>query len=301
MPRKPKAYDVRLADLMTFLTLRKDRSVTATARSLGTTPSQVSKSMARLERQVGERLFARSTRGVTPTGGAERVLPHITMAVDALLKARRGARAKRDVTVVAPSYLLQAIVPALARDMDSLRFRGVQLGGGAIRAQMGLRQFEVAFFTGEAGNLPPSWRAERIGQLGYGLFAPPALWTTLPSGRVPVDALRALPFVIPVSFDGGAWHLMDDLCPLPAGERHQGHEAPTISLALAIAAEAGQLVFGPRTAAHDFVKHRRLVEVSVEGWQVSQPTSLAVDIDRITQSELKQVRAIASAVLAQGR
>jgi DNA-binding transcriptional LysR family regulator len=293
--KRDKPYDVRLADVTTFLAVQARGSVTAAARSLGTTPSQVSKSMVRLERQIGERLLARSSRGVTLTTAAVRVMPFLTTAVDALLKVRRGANVSRDVTVGAPSYLLHAFVPALARTMGTLRFRGVQLAPGTILAQMGLRQFEVALSIGETTHLPKSWRAEQVGQVASGLFGPPALARRL--GTLSLERLLEVPFITPVSFTGGQWQPVDDGCPLLVGERTAGHEAPTISLGLAIAAEVGQLVFGPRIAALEYVQQKRLVEFKVPGWNVLKPAFLAVDIDRVTIRELKQIKAVASALL----
>ncbi len=57
-------------------------SFSAAARDLHTTPSAVSKSVARLEKRVGVRLFLRSTRALTLTQEGqiffERVAPLLT-------------------------------------------------------------------------------------------------------------------------------------------------------------------------------------------------------------------------------
>ena len=296
MPRKTRAYDIRLADVMTFLSVRGNGSVTGAARALGTTPSHVSKSLARLEGQLGTRLLARSGRGVTLTNAAFRLMPFLVTAADALLKAGRGVGQSRDVTVAAPSYLLQAFVPPLVANISTMRFRGVQMAPPSILAQASLRQFEVALSTGDS-KLPTSWRVEPVGQLGSGLFAAPTLAKKL--GKVTSDSLRQQSFVTPVSFNAGKWEPMSDGCPLPVGERIAGHEAPTISLALAIAAQTNQLVFGPRIAAREAIVHSKLVEVKVPGWVVSTPMFLAVDVDRITSPELKLMREVAAGLLDQ--
>jgi DNA-binding transcriptional LysR family regulator len=68
-----------MQSLNTFLRVVEAGSFTAAARSLGTTASAVSKSMARLEGRLGARLFVRSTRAfaLTPEGAAyfDRVAP----------------------------------------------------------------------------------------------------------------------------------------------------------------------------------------------------------------------------------
>ena len=92
-----------------------------------------------------------------------------------------------------------------------------------------------------------------------------------------------IPFVTPVSFSAGQWTPIEDGCPLPPRERRAGHEAQTIALALELAAETDQVVFGPRIAARPFVERKRLVEIPVAGWNISFDLLLAVDIDRVTQ------------------
>lgn len=68
-----------MQSLSTFVRVVEAGSFTAGARLIGTSASAVSKSMARLERRLGARLFLRSTRafGLTPEGQAyfERVAP----------------------------------------------------------------------------------------------------------------------------------------------------------------------------------------------------------------------------------
>ncbi len=293
MPTKSRGFDVRLADVLMFLAVHANGLVTGAARAKGTTPSHVSKSLMRLEEQLQTQLLARGGRGVKLTNAAFRMMPLLVTAADALRRARRGSDVTRDITVAAPSYLLAAYVPALAADIDSMRFRSVQMAPPTILAAMGLRQFDVALSTGEP-KLPSMWRSELIGELGAGLFASPALAKTLDADPV---LLKRIPFIAPVSFNNGQWEPVNDACPIPQSERTAGHEAPTIALALDIASRTSQLVFGPRIAARDLVERKKLVEIEVEGWNVRTPLYLAVDIDRITTRELKLLRDVATGLL----
>ncbi|MBK7857008.1 MAG: LysR family transcriptional regulator [Archangiaceae bacterium] len=294
MARRPPEFDIRLNDVMVFLSVREHGSVTAAARAFSSTPSHVSKAIDRLERQLGTRLLAKSGRGVTLTPAAMRLLPLLTSAADALRRARKRVDSPRDITVASPSYLLWAFVPALAEAIDSMRFRALQLAPPGILAAMGTGQFEVALNTGEA-RLPPSWVAEPLGELPAALFASPALAKQL--GRPTLETLRRVPFITPVSFKGGQWEPIDDGCPLPVGERLNGHEAPAIGLALEIASTVPQLTFGPRIAARQHLKMRRLVEVPVPGWKVSSPMYLAVEMDRVTARELQLLKQVALGLL----
>lgn len=74
---RTRFQDLRYADLLTFLAVRRSESITAAARSLRVTPSQVSKAISRLESQIGASLFKRTTRGVLLADAGKRALPHL--------------------------------------------------------------------------------------------------------------------------------------------------------------------------------------------------------------------------------
>jgi len=75
------------AGLSAFIDAVETGSFSAAARRAGTTPSSVSKSVGRLERRLGVRLFVRSTRSLAPTveGAAyfERVAPLLRALAEA--------------------------------------------------------------------------------------------------------------------------------------------------------------------------------------------------------------------------
>lgn len=296
MGKMSPPFDVRSRDLEAFLAVAAHGSVTAAARSIGTTPSQVSKAVDRLERALKARLLVRTGRGVTLTRGAQRLRPLLEKAREALQRARGGGTAlQRELTVAAPSYLLQAFLPACAAGLEETRVRGLQLAPSAIMAFMSLGHFEVALLAGEH-RLPSHWRAERVGALASGLFAQPTVARRL--GPSPTaNALRGLPFIAPVAFTQGHFEPVDDGCPLPLGERLSGHEAPSIGLALAVAAKTPQLAFGPRIAARDAVAAGTLVEVPVAGWNVKSPLILAADIDRLTARDFARLCALAKSLV----
>jgi DNA-binding transcriptional LysR family regulator len=60
-----------------FILSAQTGSFSAAARRLGLTPAAVSKNVARLERQLGLRLFHRSTRSLTLTSGGEQFLHEV--------------------------------------------------------------------------------------------------------------------------------------------------------------------------------------------------------------------------------
>src|SRR5689334_25380800 len=95
--------------LVAFASAVEAGSFSAAARTLGTSPSAVSKSVARLEQRFGVRLFQRSTRGlsVTQEGAAyyERIAP-LLRALDQAGGAMRPAGiARGELGMQAPGDL----------------------------------------------------------------------------------------------------------------------------------------------------------------------------------------------------
>src|SRR5436190_21046987 len=76
--------------LVSFAQTAEHGSFSAAARVLGLTPAGVSKNVARLERDLGLRLFHRSTRRLTLTEGGERFLQQVDGPLASLQSAVAG-------------------------------------------------------------------------------------------------------------------------------------------------------------------------------------------------------------------
>lgn len=80
----------RLTDLdllSTFLEIYRGGSLTAAATRRGLTQPAVSGQLAKLERELGEPLFVRGSRGVTPTPRADELARRVGQHVDQLRAA----------------------------------------------------------------------------------------------------------------------------------------------------------------------------------------------------------------------
>ena len=277
--------ELRLGDLAVFFAVHRYGSVTGAARAIGTSPSHVSKAIARLEAQLGRVLVHRSVHGVALTETALRILPQLDEVVRRLHAiANLDAEAGRTLGFAAPSYLLTLFLPALAAAQPAVRFSGLELPPAMVRAQAGDNVFDLCLVVG-AGKLPPAWQVTPIGPLRRALFARPALAAAL--GPPPLDAraLAEVPFILPLSSAGGRFVEADDDCPLGWRERRVGHRAQTLGLALALAARTDQLVFGPAIAARALVDAGALVELPVRGWRSSDLLALACNPERVLASE----------------
>lgn len=289
MNRRSAIHDLRLADVVTFLAVRRTGTVTGAARELDVTPSQVSKAVQRLERQLRTPLLARSSRGVAVSEGAVRLVPHLEEMVSQLqFLERPRAENSRELAIAAPSYLAAFFLPVLAAAQPGIRLRSLQLAPALLRAYAGESLFAAALTIGPE-RFPRSWVTTRLGELRKALFAAPATARRLGRGPLPVEKLKDVPFISPVVHEGGQLVPVDDGCPLTPAERMLGHEVATIGLGLELAACSEQVVFGPMVAAAPYVASGKLVVVPVSGWDLRDPLFFACDGDRVlarTQREL---------------
>ncbi|MGH7280019.1 MAG: LysR family transcriptional regulator [Polyangiaceae bacterium] len=284
---------VRVSDLVTFLGVQRTRSVSAAARELKVTPSQVSKAIARLEARLGKRLFTRSARGVSLTDAGTEVLPSISAAIEAMRKLRSaGQRATSPVelTLAGPSYLVTHLAAAIAATHPRLHLRGLELMPGVIRASFTENSFDLAFVAGATPLLPAGWSADCVGHIRAALYGAPALARQLGSRRVTPELVRMLPFVVPL-FSPRHFSIADDGCPLAVGERRAEQHMQTVGSALEMAAATGKhVVFAPALAARRFLRARTLVEIPVDEWNVVEPLMLICSVDRVLERERKAIR-----------
>ncbi|MEH6414061.1 LysR family transcriptional regulator [Pseudomonas sp. CGJS7] len=96
-----------LANLESFVRSADLRGFSAAARQLGLTPAAVSRNVAVLERNLGLRLFQRSTRKLTLTESGERFLDSVRAHVEALNDALSMASLERE----APAGTLKLSMP----------------------------------------------------------------------------------------------------------------------------------------------------------------------------------------------
>lgn len=278
----PRYADLRIGDLFTFLSVHRNASITAAARELRVSPSQVSKAISRLESQLRVRLLSRSSRGVALSAVGRRMLPLVEEAVDRLRAlARTEGAATTDLTLAAPSWLVHLFLPAIAGSLSDLRVRGLQLPPPLLRAYAAENFFDLTLVTSDVERFPETWVPTHVGEIRKALFGAPSLVEEL--GPQPVDATRLLsiPFVSPIYNLNGQFVPVEDDCPITHAERVIGHEAQTIGLALELAASSRQLVFGPQVAARRFLATGALAEIRVRGWDVTEPLYVVANGDRV--------------------
>ena len=83
------------ADLDLVLRVREGGSLAAAAAALGVVPSVVSKRLAALESRLGQRLFERTTRRLTPTREGEAVCAHARTLLDGFARLEAELRERQ--------------------------------------------------------------------------------------------------------------------------------------------------------------------------------------------------------------
>ena len=147
-----------LSNLESFVRSAESSSFSAAARRLALTPAAVSRNVAQLERNLGVRLFQRTTRGLTLTEAGERFLNSVGAGLDGIqgaiaeVTAKAGEPAgvlklsmapgfgRRHVLPLMPAFM--ARYPALTLDVH-LENRRVDLVAGGFDAAIG-GGFELA-------------------------------------------------------------------------------------------------------------------------------------------------------------
>jgi LysR family glycine cleavage system transcriptional activator len=274
--------DLRIHDLVTFLVVRRTASISGAARELKVTPSQVSKAITRLEAQLGSALFVRQPRGLALTTEGLECAPTIEGAVEHLRRlGRPDGTHGHTVTIAGPAYLLACLVPHLAAVGRGRRVRMLELPPAQIRAYAAQNVFDVAVLPSPAERITPPWIGTHVGEMTSVLLATPEAAKRLGPSPVSEARVRAAPMVTPVSDTHGVIAPVDDDCPLNIASRTIGFEVQTVATALRVAAATGQLAFGPRLAARDYLRRGELVEVEVAGWDVREALFVACNHDRV--------------------
>ncbi|MEU8662048.1 LysR family transcriptional regulator [Actinoplanes philippinensis] len=120
--------------LHTFLTVYRTGTMTRAAETLGLSQPTVTGQLRSLETRIGQPLFVRGARGVTPTAAADDLARRLDGPMDALAAVASGLAgspsAGRTLHLGGPAEFMSArVLPALA---------GVIAGGTDVRVRLGL-------------------------------------------------------------------------------------------------------------------------------------------------------------------
>jgi DNA-binding transcriptional LysR family regulator len=289
--------ELKIADLVTFLAVHRCRSISSAARELRVTPSQVSKSISRLEELMGSTLLSRSPHGVSLLDAGLRAVPQFEQMLELTRQLAPGATLERRIlAVAAPSWMASSLLPHVVEQDLEFRVRILELAPAQVRAHLSSGHFDVALTLGP---LPaqPSWESHPAGRVTKALFVSPATAERLGPSPVTAEQLAGLQFVSPIYLTETGYLPVDDDCPITRRDRVIGHETMTLGLALALVARTDQVAFGPTLGAIDYLRAGTLVKLDVADWELADELHIAFNIDRITTAEQKSLLSALSRAL----
>jgi DNA-binding transcriptional LysR family regulator len=200
-----------LKHLRYFVTVADDLSFTTAARRLYVSQQALSRVIQQLERELGVRLFERTTRSVrlTPAGGAlfESAKRSIAAAEEAFDAARRAGRGERyrPLRVDISSSGLQtgaSILRRLRREYPAIAV--AQVEDGVPRGLAALREGSLDALFGLATHCPPEVKAEVIRREPVLLGMAGDHWLAALES-VPVATLADLDLLLPSDEDAIEW------------------------------------------------------------------------------------------------
>lgn len=197
--------EASLPTILAFVRTLEDGSFTRAAKRLHVTPAAVSRSVARLEAQLGVRLFRRSTRSLKPTPEGERYHARCAEALATLAAAESELRGKSGpprgrVRLSVPTTIgLFHVLPSLAGFTEA--HPGVELDVQIDNHTTDFVRdgFDLAVRLGRIDDA--SLVARKIGDASLGVFASPRYLQRRGRPRDLEDLADhdCLPFVLPRS------------------------------------------------------------------------------------------------------
>lgn len=204
-------------DLRFFLHVVRQGRLVAAAEVLGVDHTTVSRRIGRLERDLGRRLFHRSTAGWTVTEAGEQLLVH-AQAIDSAVTAAAGAGTDRGrlsgtVRIATPDafgafVLVPGLAPLRARHPDL----DVHVVTSTRKVSLSLREFDVAVTLEEPQPRHVSYR--KLTDYALRLYASPRyLADRAPVRRIEDLTGHTLIWYVDDLLDIAPLRLLDDLVP----------------------------------------------------------------------------------------
>ena len=183
----------RSGEMTVFVQVVEAGSLSAAARTLGLTPSAVSRSLARTEQRLGTRLLLRTTRAITLTAegeaylrAARRILADLAEVEEAI--ADQGVPRGRLRVSAALGHGRMTIVPLVAAFSARYPHIVVDLALGDEVVDILAGQADVAIRFGQLADSPLT--ARPIGITGQVVVASPSYLARHGTPQVPEDLLR---------------------------------------------------------------------------------------------------------------
>lgn len=285
--------NITFFELEVFLELSIRRSQRGVSRSLGLTPSHVSKILNRLESKLEKELFKSSQSGIILTRNGLTFVDYAKKMITTMAEFQNKqnhlgevVHEKPVVTIATASFLSRYIVAPqmllIQKLLKDYRIRLVEMSPDVLVESALKGAFDIALNVGKL-EWTKSWSSKKIGNLSWGLYAgskhPLAIADNTHLGA---EEIRHQPFIVPTYWNLNEYAIGNDLYPISWQKRVKGHEASTAETAIHLVANSDHLGFVPRVVASSLLEEGRVSELQIaETKEVQRPIYLNVNIDNI--------------------
>jgi DNA-binding transcriptional LysR family regulator len=206
-----------LGDLAVFLAVAEARSFTRAAAKLGTSQSNLSHTVRRLEENLGIRLLMRTTRSVAPTEAGERLIETLRPALDEIegrLAALGELRNKPagTIRITTTQHASESILwPALARLLPDHPEVNVELSINTALTDIVTERYDAGVRLGE--QVAKDMIAVRIGpEIRMAVVGAPSYFASNPKPKTPHDLTKHRCINLRLATRGGlyAWEFEKD-------------------------------------------------------------------------------------------
>ena len=291
-----------LQKLKIFLAIADARQISKAAASLGTVPSQLSRQLTALERELGGPLFFRTGRGMTLTELGERILPRVrslALEYEGLQQdiAAGTGTLGGDVRIGMVPSLVPCVVVLLHRTVGELHPRillhitegsSSELDAWRTRGDIDLS----LLFRHSRNDLQ---HEEPLAQVGNYLVAPRGDTLTR-AERVPFSALADIPLLIPGAPNGARLHL-EQLARKRGIALRVALEASTLSVQTELTAAGCGYSIMPAHAARREVQSGRLQAALIDEPDLLRTITLGVTTVRPASAAVREVARIARTIV----
>jgi DNA-binding transcriptional LysR family regulator len=279
----------RLGDFLILNDLVRYASINAVARAKKIQPSTVSKIVARLEQQLGEKLIVRSKSGVILTAQGLKILETISPLIENTLSIvnRRNGDRKRKVpvyTIGSPALVNQKLIPKSVEKFRAsygmAHFRTIQVPPGEVSVAAVGGPFDFLIHW-ETTRLPKNWQSRTFGTLKYDLYAD--IGHPLPDSALEREILK-YPFITPLYWLRQNLFGESDRCPVSLGSRMDGDQTDVAEIAAQLLVGTQQLAYLPEPVASELQRAGKIKKIVCREWpKIEFKMVLSAHIDRVSQ------------------
>ena len=292
MEIKTAIQNLSFQDLVLFEGIARHTSLSAAARDLGLRAPFLTKTMQRIENQLGVPLLIRSASGISLTHDGLEFLQFCKSITSTVENStwKSGVDIGKPPTFISmagPMYLLAHLVaPALPQALRNEQYglRLIEMLNSQMMTTEARAHLDAAIHYDEL-NWGSAWQSYPVGTSEWVLCARhdhPLM------RRVTEAEVLKYAFVSPASLGSQGFRPGSDHSPIPLSKRMRLSEVSNGEIGLHIVENSDQLIFFPDIQAQSAIKEGKIRVLEVKDWApVRKTVYLSVNQDKITQRWLQ--------------